>query len=162
MHPFQDPPGDVSVPAVDVTDVAVGRTETSNGDLIGVGVKTAGGTPDGTEYSSYCGIDVTDKETEVEKRIVTQHHAGVSEVILEGFPAPDVTVQAPPWGFFILFRTPDGWKQGDILFDLDCGFMQTDTSPFIQETLDDAPVDLKTTKPVEDILEEIELVFVPS
>ena len=75
-------------------------------------------------------------------------------------PAPaDVEIIETPWGFY--FEIPrDGWDPPDTIFEIFLGFLEVDGGTFMEDQTGE--LEFENTEPVEDILSEIDEVFVPA
>jgi hypothetical protein len=144
----------VPEPTVDIIEVAAGQSE----DRMGVGVKTAGGPAPQTAYSNY--VEVRARNGAQEISVVVQRHDGVDSTIVNGVALADVQYVPTPWGHYIEIPRQEGWDQDLTIFEIFMGFLETDSSPFIQDETGD--LEGEETEPVEDILSEIDEVFVPA
>jgi hypothetical protein len=141
-------------PTVDIIEVAAG--ESSN--RLGVGVKTTGGPAPQAAFSNF--VEIRARNGAEEIRVTVQRHDGVDSTIVNGVQLADVTYVQTPWGHYIEIPRQEGWDHDATTFEIFMGFLETESSPFIEDETGD--LEGEETEPVEDILSEIDEVFVPA
>ena len=158
-----DPASDVTQPTVDITDIAVARTEEATGGTrIALGIRTAGGpapaTRNGSSVYVHCRVASSAPGGRRDFTIFHYDFEGREETFVDSYDhdleARGVTYERTTWGHLVTF-TVEGGDAEDVLVrcqvmagtqDAGGGSVTDRTGEFLVEV----------TQPVEDILEEIE------
>jgi hypothetical protein len=165
--------GDVSLPTVDITGVAVARTDVAGGSVrVGLGVRTAGGPAPGTRRGSSVMVHCRVRTTGGTDRAFTIFHYDWEDSeqtylhTLDGgydrdLAAAGVTYQRTPWGHSVTFMVDGVQGAQDAVVVCEVVTSTQDAQDgWVSDRTGEMLIEL--TEPVEDILEEIDLAFVPA
>ena len=154
---------DVTESTIDIEELAVGLEESPLGLRMGVGVKTVGGPAPASAYSNFVEVQVTHGDPPTTVSVTQQRHDGVDDTLTTGGLAEeDVEYVQRPWGHVFIFPAPpeSSLRDRSTLIDIFLGFLGEENGGYEEDDVRDFK--FKETVPVEDILSEIDEVFVPS
>jgi len=170
LEQYSFDPGNVAEPTIDLVEVAAGQTAATATEAprVGVGVKTTGGPAPDTAYSNFVELRVKYVENPTWRvTLLKERHNGVdaTEIDATGGAEADVdttgaTVVATPWGFYFEFPLDEDVDRDRTTFEIILGFLGVELGEYLEE--ESGVLEFEDTKPVEDILSEIEEVFVPA
>jgi hypothetical protein len=163
-----DPAMDADRPTVDITDIAVARSDDAGGARVGVAIRAAGGPAPGTRNGSSVSLRcrVVSNAPGGSREFTIFHYAfdNGEDTFVDGYDrdlaAHGVTYESTPWGHLFTFLVKGSVGEDMVVYcraqtgtyDDDGGWSSDRT----EETM------IEVTEPVEDILSEIEHAFVPA
>jgi hypothetical protein len=166
---ISDPEGDAADPTVDITDIAIARAPTADGRTqLAIGIRTAGGDapPTSALRATYLNCRVASSDPRGSRTFTIYHNrtdeweSAFVNSYDKDLAAHGVTHQRTPWGHIVTITldTPEGH---DVV--VTCGAGMGSHPQAGQHTSDEtAEFVIEPTLPVEDVLDEIDEVFVPA